>query len=880
MGVRELLATRRGLVAVPAGEGRAPENLVRAIEVRVAELGFALSSRLRARLTRSPIAVLDDVQRFLVATLSAATGAHVTHTPLFRKFPDDVPADTLELWVRKVLVHFVQGEDQPCLFCRQRGTTHVLSPCRHVVCDRCFDGSNYSACPVCEHVVDRSSPFFRPAADQVPSADERVRFRLLDLVEDVDAAARELFVQLVSRTQVMSPDDVAALVAITTEHGARILDVLPAEIPVKENRAHVFGTLLRTLPLDAVLGAARPHLTTATDVLRVIAVWSGADPGLIPQASVRLTGTNHLKRWFAPKRLDPDAAERFLRAPRKVIQTERFRVVKLSRPARRALLALLEGLPFESLVEDLRRHVPAWRAVGEALHPFEYSRRYPKAALAFAVIRGTELGDDTLGRTLRAQPELATLERRPTGALTHVGFHAKVDRRVRAGDVEGALAILSHRPGELGRRVDHLARLAVLRGARADAVVDAYACVAPSLATPMLVQLSGHFPHRTTKAPARVYWPKGQVGLAPSSKDRRPVLSEELAARFEAVTLDALLDRFAEKPRVGTMIVDDALASLVAPFNERTSSPSAIPLPRGSRVSIDGLDGAALLRLFLHWCEPAGGHSTDLDLSIAFFDGMFGYSGVCSYYALRMDGQHVEVIATSSGDRRNAPPPDGGTELVDLDLAKARREGLRWAVMVVTAYSGLPFDALERAFAGVMLRDDAHGAHFDPRKVLLKFALTGQNGVFMPMAVDLERGVLHWLDLFAAGQAAFNNVATAYPKIRRLVAELVPYFESGTRPSMRDLALLHAAARADRVLLRGETLVRELVRRPREDTRAFHTRLRRGIEERTHDALPPLSAPVLAALFRGDVELPEKSDAYVLFPEKVHGTLAASDLLR
>lgn len=879
MGVRELLSTRRGLVFVPAGEGRGAERLVRAIEIRVAQLGAALSSRLSARLERAPVEVLTQVQELLVSTLSAATGAHVRHVPLFRKFPDDVPADTLELWVTKVLVHFAQAEDQPCLFCRQRGTTHVLSPCRHVVCDRCFDGSNYSACPVCEHIVDRSSPFFQPAADQVPSAAERVRFRLLDLGDDLDGAALELFTSLVLRPQVMSPDDVAALVTITEEYGARVLAALPAEIPVKENRAHVFGTLLRKVPHDVVLRAARPHLSTATDVLRVIAAWSGADPALIPQAALRPTGTNTPARWFAPKRFDPAQAQRFLGSPRKVIQSERFRVVKLSRPARRGLLELLEALPFDALVEDLGRHVSAWRAVGEALHPFEYSKRYPKTALAFSVIRDTDLGDDALGQRLRSLPELARLERREDGTLAHRTFNARVERVVRAGDVEAALALLGARPGELGRRVDHLARLALARGGRADAVVEAYARVAPSLGTPMLVQLAGHFPHRTAPSPARVYWPKGQVGLAPSSKDRRAVLSADTAARLDALTVDELLRRFGAKGRVETMIVDDALAELVAPFNERTSSPSAIPLPRGSRVSIDGLDGAKLLRLFLHWCEPSPGSSTDLDLSVAFFDADFDYSGACSYYSLRMDDRDGDPIVTSSGDRRNAPPPDGASEFVDLDLEKARAEGLRWAVMVVTAYSGLPFDALERAFAGLMLRDDPHGAHFDPRKVLLKFALTGDNGVFMPMAVDLDRGVLHWLDLMAPGRAALNNVATAYPKIRRLVTELVPYFESGTRPSMRALALLHAAARADRVLLRG-ALVRELVRRPGEDARAFLERLRRGVEERSHDALPRLDAPVLAALFRSDVELPEGSAAYVLFPEKVHGTLAAADLLR
>jgi len=70
-----------------------------------------------------------------------------TSTAVFRNFPNGIPSDTLDLWWSKVLVHFLQADGQPCLFCRRNGTTHVLDPCQHVVCDRCFDGANYSACP-------------------------------------------------------------------------------------------------------------------------------------------------------------------------------------------------------------------------------------------------------------------------------------------------------------------------------------------------------------------------------------------------------------------------------------------------------------------------------------------------------------------------------------------------------------------------------------------------------------------------------------------------------------------------------------------------------------------------------------------------------------
>lgn len=75
--------------------------------------------------------------------LAEQGGSAHKHVPLFRGFPRTIPHDTLDLWVRKVLVHFIQAPDQPCLFCRRTGTTHVLNPCLHVVRDRCFDGATY-----------------------------------------------------------------------------------------------------------------------------------------------------------------------------------------------------------------------------------------------------------------------------------------------------------------------------------------------------------------------------------------------------------------------------------------------------------------------------------------------------------------------------------------------------------------------------------------------------------------------------------------------------------------------------------------------------------------------------------------------------------------
>ena len=59
-----------------------------------------------------------------------------------------------------------------------------------------------------------------------------------------------------------------------------------------------------------------------------------------------------------------------------------------------------------------------------------------------------------------------------------------------------------------------------------------------------------------------------------------------------------------------------------------------------------------------------------------------------------------------------------------------------------------------------MIRDDTGGHNFDPRSVKLKFSLAGENGIFMPLVVDLEQPCLHWLDVHARGQLQMIAVAS------------------------------------------------------------------------------------------------------------------------
>lgn len=850
----EVLLRRSGLVFIPEQSGDVlQERYLRAVDLQLAELGYVVSSRLRARLARLPLPELTRLQEWLWEVLAEHVGGDRQHQPLFRYFPTGIPSNTYDLWLRKVLSHFLQAEGQPCLFCANTGTTHVLSPCLHVVCERCFDGANYSACPVCERPVDTPSPFFKPrGAAALP--DERVTFKLLDAGTDLTTQARELFVAFCARKQALSPSDREDFQTLILDLGARVIPWLPPEIPVRENVAEIFGALFRLCEPREVLPVARGYLSTATDVLRLIAAFSGADPALQPQLQFQPVASETSSGRFWGRMADLIHRHAAISVP---LRVHRFKVAPIKRPLRRALLALMEGFHPDGLIEDMLRHRSYWVWLGEFLHPHEYADRFPNVARAFAVVR-------------KKAPD-------GTPAPAFAGYASRLEAAARSRDMEGLKRLLLQRPGELARRYDHALRLAGDDARARRELVEAFAGCCGEFSTPVLLTLFSHLPKRLWKAGLRMYWPKGGTAKGVSGPDERAVLSpDDVAPSVRAVELE-LLRRFASKPAFTDFLIDEELRHVPVPFNERTASPSAVSLPRGARIQIP--EGKTV-RLFLHWCRPE--HSdvpTDIDLSVGFYEANWTYAGLCSFSQLKFATSSGAPIAVSSGDLRDAPFPDGASEFVDIDRERAVDEGLRYAVMVVNNYAGLPFSSLERAYAGLMLRDDAQGQHFDPRTVQLKFALQGDNGIFLPLVIDLKDNTLHWLDTYSKGELELNTVESSNTAIAKLCPEMMEYFASGVRASMYDLALLHAAARGDRVTVRGQSS-RVYLRGPGEDAAAFHARLRKKLDPLpAPPILPTTGAPVFAALYRGDVALPPGSAAYALFREQVNPTLSASDLL-
>ncbi|AWB46579.1 cytoplasmic protein [Paenibacillus sp. CAA11] len=181
------------------------------------------------------------------------------------------------------------------------------------------------------------------AADRPPLPDRaNLNLKVIDL--GTEAEFRILIGRLIEAKGSISETDKNDIDAAIEACDPDLLhEILPSEIPFKENVGFVVGSLLKHGKANmALIGR---YFNTATDVLRLAAAWSGGDVSLA--------------------------------------EAVRFR--KFKRPERRLLLGLLEQC--YPITEDMLRYRGRWIRLGEILHPSEYGQRYKRCEEAFDILR-------------------------------------------------------------------------------------------------------------------------------------------------------------------------------------------------------------------------------------------------------------------------------------------------------------------------------------------------------------------------------------------------------------------------------------------------------------------------------------------------------------
>lgn len=835
---RVLLHRRATVYLPPTGDiTNTLDGGVTLLEADLAERGWLLAPDLRNALvcyTTADPAAFAGFGSALLADCDTLLGLDRNHTPLFRRFPDRVPANTLGFFVDRILAVIFQEPAQPCVLCFATGTVRPVNPCAHLVCGDCFRPADFSACPICHRQLDPADPYLTAGRQATTEPTRRpvdapgpTRLRVLHLGRDMAADGRAELLGLLARPGALPPGDVDDLAVLLAAEDRTDVSWLPARVPGRETKARLLAWLLAD-PAPAAAGRWVTNLVdTATDVLRLLVARSGGD-SLI----------------------------------------DRPRLTPVPRPLRHTLLAALDQIGTVQLVEDMRRHRRAWIAVGERLHPGEYAGRWPQVALAFAAIRDTDLYRHPAGQAITG----LTARREHVRVDDHrvrVDIRGRrVEEALAAGNVTAAVTALRTRPGELLRRADHLLRLAPT--ADRDAVVTAVAAAARDVSPAVLLSTLGEIRTRSVAHDRRVFFPAGRTGTAHVIDDTRPPLPVNLVAAVERAMKAALFERAAALPPVDRAVVDTDLEGLVAPFTERTASRALVTLPRGSVLPIPT---GRVVRLFLHWMESD--ERVDLDLSVAVYDAAWHLVGTCDYTHLRLPG------ATHSGDFTSAPAPRGASEFIDLDVDTLAQAGGRYAVMSVLSYNDVPFTNMAEAFAGFMVRDEGARGHFDARTVEQRFDLTGPGKVTIPFVVDLHERTMRWLDVAARVTGINHAVHRHHDQFATVAGALVESFETGARVTVGELGRWIAAARAREVLVRGPGGMVLFRRRPEESVSTFALRLRTGISD-APATVDDAATAGLQFVARGDLPAPDGAEVFALHPGQLDAgrvrLLAAADV--
>lgn len=441
---------------------------------------------------------------------------------------------------------------------------------------------------------------------------------------------------------------------------------------------------------------------------------------------------------------------------------------KFKKAERRFILSLLENLSF--ITEDMLAYKEQWKRLGEVLHPGEYKKVFTKAFQSFDVLRKDKPFET---------------------------FNTKVEKALIEKDLLTVTTLLTKRPGEFARRLDHVLRITP----HTDVVIHRFATVAKEVATPVLLQVLAHFKHRNEEKDLRTFFPKGNVANVTAIENELPTLSEAVCEEIVTLVENTLIERFSELPSLGNVSLDERLAHYLVPFSQRSASKSLRTIVRGSRLPLPEGD---TVRFFLWWKEGKINNKVetgrvDIDLSSVLFDENWNYMEHISYTNLR--STHYQ--AYHSGDITSAP--NGACEFIDIDLESFEKHGGRYVVMNLYSYTDHPYCDLPECFGGWMMRSNPNsGEVFEPKTVVDKFDITSNTTISIPVIIDVVEREIIWCDLSLTSLPYYlNNVENNRGTMGLMGKSMVNL----VKPTLYELFELHAKARGTikEVLEEGET---------------------------------------------------------------------------
>lgn len=425
------------------------------------------------------------------------------------------------------------------------------------------------------------------------------------------------------------------------------------------------------------------------------------------------------------------------------------------RSERRVLLSMLENAG--NIEEDMLRHKTKWIRLGEILHPSEY-KKFKKVNTAFYKLRnGIKI--DTFG--------------------------SKIERAYNEENLDDVLKLLKTRPGEFARRLDRTLRMAETRE-ETNEIVKSFSEIAEKLPTPLLLQLQEYFNRRGKgDLDIRVFFPKGNVAKAYGKENDLKELDELTCRRIENICQLRLMNEYSKKDYLGKVYIDKELKNYIVPMSQRTASKTLKSIARGSKMPID--KEANILRHFVYWKNNS--FRVDVDLSVVAYNEDFDM--LTNVYYCHLKDEEYGLV--HSGDFVSSHD-EGATEYIDIDINKAKLNGVRYLAVVINSFTNDYFCDMEDCFMGFMYRENAQsGEVFDARTVVNKTDITAKTTQVVSTIIDLEEMAIYWADLPLTSTSSLNNINSNQSGIGHTLKSILNI----CKPNLYDLMSLNVLARGE-----------------------------------------------------------------------------------
>ncbi|MBP3398377.1 MAG: TerD family protein, partial [Erysipelotrichaceae bacterium] len=442
-----------------------------------------------------------------------------------------------------------------------------------------------------------------------------------------------------------------------------------------------------------------------------------------------------------------------------------------TRSEARLILDSLEAIHERALEEDIMRRPEEFKRLMEGIHinSERYSKRYPKI---YEVMKRVYSND------------------------IHETYNARLERYFNNDEIAAAAKHLMRRPGEMARSLDRLLRMARNDEERLD-FIELFAAKTEQIPTKLLWELSKYFENRQKGAP--------RIAMVKSANAFIPVrlpdfktswqFSDVVYDRLQEVLKEGIRAQYATRDKLKYVMCDNQLESYLMPTANRSTESALKPLTRGTRMKVS--DNANILRLFLYW------QGKDVDLSVVLANKDFSKVTNISWENSFRSDYFKPKDVVHSGDITYAK--HGAAEFVDLNIQSMKQSmpDIKYAIMFVYSFSKIPFNRIEKCYAGVMERttmgkrkyyrsriDECQGNIYEAKTVKIKANLTSSSLSVIPLAYDFETNEVIWLD--AASNADDYSISRSSVERARTTLD---YFSVQRKPNIHEVIMANVEAR-------------------------------------------------------------------------------------